>query len=209
MATLTACNIGSSPEPTADVDALYTEAAGTLVAEFAGEQTQTAGAVTPTPEASPTPLGSPTPLPTFPVAAGITPIGTVGFGGTPLPTAAGPVQYSNPVGCNDAQYIGGEPKDGKKMSPQHGFKASWSLLNKGTCAWDEGYVFAYKSGDRLSGTDVRITKESQFTEPGHSQAFVIPMEAPKQPGEYQGFWQMRGDDGTWFGSLVWVLIVVE
>lgn len=46
---LAACNIGKSPEPTPDVNALYTAAAETLVAQFNDQQTQTAQAATPTP----------------------------------------------------------------------------------------------------------------------------------------------------------------
>jgi len=207
--TLASCNLGKSPEPTPDVNALYTAAAGTLIAQMSEQQTETALAASPTAASSPTPLASRTPLPTFPSIGVLTPFGTFAAGLTPLATSPGTVVVSNPVGCNDAQYIGGEPRDGKIMNPQHGFDASWSLLNRGTCTWDEGYEFAFKSGDRLSGSNVKIRLESQFTEPGHSQAFVIPMEAPKLAGEYKGFWQMRSDDGTWFGSLVWVNIVVQ
>ena len=79
MLALTACNIGRSPEPTPDVNALYTAAAETLIAQFNEQQTQTAQAVTPTPQASPTPLASPSPLPTF-ALPGLTPLGTLSPG---------------------------------------------------------------------------------------------------------------------------------
>jgi hypothetical protein len=46
MTALTGCNIGRAPEPTADVNALYTAAAETLIAQFGEQQTQTAQAVT-------------------------------------------------------------------------------------------------------------------------------------------------------------------
>lgn len=211
MTALTACNIGRSPEPTADVNALYTAAAETLVAQFGEQQTQTAQAVTPTPSASPTPLASLAALPTFPLAAGLTPFSTLSLGLTPLPTPAGPVANSFPVGCNDAQFIGETIPDKTVMSPQHDFKKAWSLQNVGTCTWDEGYNFAFKSGETLSAQPlaVKLINESQFTKPGHSQAFVIQMEAPKAKGEYIGYWQMRSDDGSWFGSLVSVFIIVQ
>lgn len=209
LLTLTACNIGKAPEPTPDVNALYTAAAETLVAQFGDQLTQTALAAPATAAASPTPLASPSPLPTFAVSTGLTPLPTLGFGLTPLPTAAGPGQYSFPVGCNDAQFIGGDPPDGTKYDPQKDFKASWSMLNVGTCTWDEGYTFAFKTGERLSGSDVKIVQSGDFTKPRESQAFVVAMKAPKLPGEYKGFWQMRSDEGVWFGSLVWVDIVVK
>ena len=210
VTALTACNIGKSPEPTADVNALYTAAAETLIAQFGEQQTQTAQAVMSTPQASPTLLASPSPLPTFALSGGVTPFGTLSIGLTLLPTVAGLVANSFPVGCNDAQFIGETIPDKKVMSPQHNFTKAWSLQNVGTCTWDEGYSFAFKSGERLSAQPlvIKITFEEQFTKPGHSQAFVVQMEAPKAKGEYIGFWQMRSDDGSWFGSLVSVDIIV-
>jgi hypothetical protein len=214
-ATSAACNLGKSPQPTPDVAGLYTAAADTLVAQLHDQQTQTAAAVPPTPAASPTPLASFTSLPTLPLIAGLTPFGTFTFGTpgvglTPLPTlVSGTIVSGFAVGCNNAVFIGETIPDGTKMVPMHSFKKTWSLQNTGTCAWDEGYSFAFKSGERLGGFDVKITKSEDFTEPNHSQAFVIPMEAPKDAGEYKGYWQMKDDSGNWFGSLVSVDIIVE
>jgi hypothetical protein len=205
---LTACNIGKSPEPTPDVNALYTEAADTLIAQFNDQQTQTALAVTPTPQASPTPLASPSPLPTF-ALPGLTPLGTPLPGVTPRPTTAVGGAVSFPVGCNDAKFISETIPDKTKIDAQKEFKKAWSMLNVGTCTWDEGYTFAFKSGERLSGSDIKITKEEDFTAPGDSQAFVVTMKAPNKVGEFIGYWQMRADDGTWFGSLVSVYIIVD
>lgn len=208
MLILTACNIGKAPEPTPDVNALYTQAAETLVAQFNEQQTQTAGAATPTLQASPTPLASPSPFPTF-ALAGSTPFSTLGPGLTALPTTAagGPVSF--PVGCNDAKFISETIPDKTKIDAQKDFKKAWSMLNVGTCTWDEGYTFAFKSGERLSGNDIKITKEQDFTKPGESQAFVVAMKAPNKVGDFIGYWQMRDDAGTWFGSLVSVYIIVD
>lgn len=209
---LGACNLGKSPEPTADVNALYTEAAATLIGQMNEGLTQTAQAAPPTAQSSPTPLATFTPLPTFPVG-GLTPFGTAlaaGTAGIPLiPTLSGAPAQSWPQGCNDAQFIGETIPDGTKMNPLHDFKKAWSLLNVGTCTWDEGYSWAFKSGEQLNGSDVKIKFEAQFTEPGHSQAFVVHMDAPKQAGEYIGFWQMKDDSGQWFGSLCSVDIIVQ
>ena len=46
---ISACNLGKAPEPTPDVNALYTVAAETLVAKVGLDQTQTAAASSPTP----------------------------------------------------------------------------------------------------------------------------------------------------------------
>ena len=54
----------------------------------------------------------------------------------------------------------------------------------------------------------RSSNEDQFTQPGHSQAFVVHLQAPKAKGEYIGYWQMKTDAGEWFGSLVSIDIIV-
>jgi hypothetical protein len=106
------------------------------------------------------------------------------------------------VGCNNAVYLGQTVDDKTVMSSQKQFKNGWSLQNTGTCPWDENYTFAFKSGEQMSGEDIKIVKEDQFTQPGHSQAFVVHLQAPKAKGEYKGYWQMKSDTGEWFGSLV-------
>ena len=117
---------------------------------------------------------------------------------------------SFPVGCNDAKFIGETVPDKTKIDAQKDFKKAWSMLNVGTCTWDEGYTFAFKSGERLSGNDVKITKEDGLHQaPGESQAFVVTLKAPNKVGEFIGYWQMRDDTGTWFGSLVSVYIIVD
>ncbi len=205
------CNLGKSAEPTPDVSALYTVAAETLIAQSGLGETQTAAAASPT--ASPTVLASLTPLPTFAVGGvptfGTFTINTTIPGLTPLPTQSGSGSTGGmAVGCNNAILIGEKPADGKVISPRDTFEKSWSLQNSGTCAWDEGYIFSFKSGERMSGDDVKIVSGDQFTDPGHSQAFIVHLQAPKAKGEYKGFWQMKSDAGEWFGALVWVDIIV-
>jgi len=176
---LTSCNIGKSPEPTADVNAIFTSAAGTMIAQLNDQQTQTALAVPPTPASSPTPLDTFTPLPTF--AQGSTVLGTPflfatpGAGLAPLATIApttgsGSTHFA--VGCNDATFIGETVPDGTMVKPVKRFDKAWSLQNTGTCTWDEGYSFNFKSGEQLNGENILITKrsdKSSFTAPGHSR----------------------------------------
>jgi hypothetical protein len=48
-----------------------------------------------------------------------------------------------------------------------------------------------------------------YTEPQHSQTFVVKLTAPKTPGEYKGYWKLRDDAGNYFGPLVSVWIIVK
>jgi hypothetical protein len=219
-AALASCNIGKSPEPTADVNAIYTSAAQTMVAGLGAEQTQTAKALPPTSQSSPTPLATFTLLPTFAVGTSSVPFGTPLPSGTPgtpgIPTAkpttlpAGTNSVSFPVGCDNATYIGEtDPADGTHIDSSGLFEKGWSLQNSGTCTWDVGYTFAFKDGDQMQGEDIRISKSEDATKPGASQAFVVHFQAPTKAGEYKGRWQMKNASGVWFGSIVWVDILVK
>jgi hypothetical protein len=218
-AALTSCNIGKVPEPTADVNAIFTSAAATMVVQLNDQQTQTALAVPPTSLSSPTALATFTALPTF--SLGSTPFGTPfifvtpGLGLTPLaPTLppSGSVASGFAVGCNNATFVAENLPDKTVIAPGKKFVKSWELLNTGTCSWDDGYSFEFKSGEQMQGQNVLITKKSSssdFTAPGHSQTFNIPMWTPAAHGEYIGYWQMKGDNGQWFGSLVRVDLDVK
>jgi hypothetical protein len=216
-AALASCNIGKAPEPTADVNAIFTSAAGTMFAQLNDQQTQTALAVTDTPAATLTPFDTQTPMPTF--ASGSTPFGATSIfnipgltpGATIAPTSGGVVS-GFPVGCNNAELVAEKIPDKTVIAPAKQFTKTWQLQNTGTCTWDEGYSFDFKSGEQLQGEDVLLTKKSassDFTAPGHSQSFNIDMWTPGTAGEYKGYWQMKSDKGEWFGSLVWVDIIVH
>jgi Ig-like domain from next to BRCA1 gene len=205
-AALTACNIGSTPQPTVDVNAIFTAAAATMDAQLNDQATQTAAAV------SPTPAATFTALPTFPVIPLGTPFSTSAPGGSVLPTTStgGSTLGSTAVGCDDATYISEtKPDDGTQETAGQAFTKGWSLQNTGTCTWNTGYTFAFITGDQMEGKDILISKDSDFTDPGHSQTFIVKLTAPATAGEYKGYWQMKNATGVEFGSRVWVDIVVK
>ncbi len=208
--TLVSCNLGKAPEPTPDVQGIYTSAAQTMIAGLNAQQTQTAQAM---PTATDTPAASITPLATFAISTGSVPFGTPFVIGTPgtlaVTLAVGTLNLGNPVGCNAATQINESvPYDGTIIAGGKVFEKAWGFYNSGTCTWDDGYSFDFKSGDRMQGEDIIINKKDEFTAPNHTQNFIVQLQAPRAPGEYKGFWQMKGDDGNWFGALVWVDIVV-
>ncbi len=217
---LTSCNIGKAPEPTPDVNAVYTSAAQTMIAGLGAQQTQTAAAATATPQASPTSLASPTLLATFAISTGSVPFGTpltLGTPGsvllaTPLPagTSNALLAYSFPVGPDNAAYLGNKPKDKTQMKPGEEFDASFQMVNLGTSTWDEGYAFSFLEGDKMSATpeSIVIRSTADFVKPNGGITFISHLVAPKRSGEYIGYWQMVNDTGTRFGSKVFVDIVV-
>ncbi|MFT3892311.1 MAG: NBR1-Ig-like domain-containing protein [Anaerolineales bacterium] len=221
---LAGCNVGATPAPTVDVNAINTAIVGTTVAQLSGQMTQTAQAL---PTSASLPTEQPVNLPTFALptleasptaAAGALP--TISFNTTPvagltsLPTAAVSTSSNSwtKVGCNDAMFLSETLPDGSKVNAGKKFKKAWEIQNTGTCTWDEGYVFAFvaaQSSAGIEGYDIVINKTEEFTKPGHSQSFIIELTAPTKSGEYKGYWKLKSDDGTFFGPLVYFDIVVK
>lgn len=222
---LTACNMGATPAPTVDVNAINTAAFNTAAAQISLEQTQTALAA-PSATLLPTNTSAPLALPdngtVLPTAAGGLP--TVSFnttpttplpGFTPLATsiAATSAGIGNTAsGCNDALFVGETLPDKSVVGAGKDFAKAWELKNTGSCTWDEGYVFAFQanlSNIEIIGYDIVIKSSDEFTKPGHSQSFIIKLTAPTTAGEYKGYWKMRDDSGGYFGPLVFLDIVVK
>ncbi len=226
-ASLSSCNIGKAPEPTQDVNAIYTAAAGTMLAQFGDQMTQTAQAIPPTPAESPTPLATFTSLPTFSVAPGTTPFGAAGTqfvfntpagAGTPLPTlstggSTGSTS-STAVGCSDSAYVteasgSGFTVDGDTVASNKKFSVGFQMANTGTCSWDQGYSFVFVSGDQMNGNNILIKSGDRVTAPGNSNTFIVNFQAPAASGDYKSFWRMKDDKGNLFGQTVYIQITVK
>jgi uncharacterized protein with LGFP repeats len=81
------------------------------------------------------------------------------------------------------------------------------MRNTGTCAWKAGTQLVFSSDDQLGGPpDVPVTAP---VAPGAEVDISVNLKAPSAPGSYQGKWQLRNHTGTFFGSAVWVRIVVQ
>jgi Ig-like domain-containing protein len=219
-ASLTSCNIGKAPEPTVDVNTIYTSAAQTMISALNVQQTQTAGAATATPNSSPTAQASFTPLPTFAVVStGSIPFGTASVFGTPgtpgagvtlLPTLTGGTPGSSTAsGCDNSAFISDVTvPDGTVMKPGKDFVKTWAIENTGTCTWDDGYALIYQGGT-LDGYDVKIKNTDQFVVPGKTTYFSVNLTASLTPNTYTDCWKMRNDRGAYFGTFICVSIKVQ
>lgn len=225
---LSACNIGlTPPPPTQDVGAIQTQAFGSVLTQAAQNSTQTAVAIPPTP--IPTNTIAPTnTLPAIPTsdAFGI-PTNTPFIFNTQQPgltPQAGGLSFTATVGsystvttqngCSNGYLVSeSQPYDGKTILFNTDFTKSWDFINTGTCAWDEGYTFAFvaefSTGPKyvLPSKDYIIPKTGPFVKPGATGTFSVPMRAPKDPGDYTWYFKLKDDAGQYFGSLVWVRII--
>jgi heat shock protein HslJ len=85
------------------------------------------------------------------------------------------------------------------------FVKSWRLQNVGTCTWDPTYSLAYVGGDAMGGSYVVIHGQ---TPPNATYDAHVNLVAPTEGGRYQGFWQMRNQEGQYFGERIWAGIQV-
>jgi len=225
MLTLAACNVGATPAPTVDVNAINTAAFTTAMAQISAQQTQSALAAPATPLPTNTSISLATSAVASPTgnAGGVLP--TVSFNTTPnttplagltqIPTSLPPTssgQVGTASGCNDAALIGETLPDKSVVDAGKAFNKAWDLKNTGTCTWDDGYIFAFQaslSSSAIVGYDIVIDRSKEIIKPGHDQSFIVKLTAPTTPGEYKGYWKLQSDDGSLFGPLVFFDVIVE
>ena len=227
--TLAACNVGATPAPTVDVNAINTAAVATAMGQISAQLTMTALAAPPTntPPPTDTPLslstvalpttgaavsptaGTPGALPTLSFnSTATTPI--AGF--TPLSSPAAPVNTAV-LGdsCNNSSYVADVTyPDNSTIKPGINFEKVWRIQNTGTCAWDEGYKLAFVSGDQaLDPTSFEFKDSKDFVSGGETADLGVDLTAPNAEGTYFAQWRMQSDAGVFFGTYLTITIVVK
>ena len=196
---LSACGPSETPVPTADMNALFTQVAGTIAVEY----TQTALAMpvaTNTPEPTFTAIASPT---TQPLAI-TTPILVA------TPTLSGavfvPTVSTTANGCYDAALVTDVTiPAGTKFDPGAKFEKTWRVSNTGTCDWTTDFKLTYVGGD-LFGSDT--TKIRARVPVGDTKDLSLQMVAPAGSGKVVSNWQMATDTGDLFGPVFSVSITL-
>lgn len=172
--------------PTLDPDAIQTLAVET----FSAALTQTALAAP-----------SDTPVPTLTASPTIRPIVTV-IGGA---TTAGQ-GISSTAACYRLTFVSDVTvPDNTAMTPNQSFTKTWKVLNSGSCAWDAGFKFAYKSGEQMNGATYVLPSA---VAPNATVDISVTMNAPAKTGTLRGDWQMSTAGGQFFGDIIYVQIVV-
>jgi len=200
---LSACGPSTTPTPTVDVNAIYTQAAATIVVEL----TQTAQALptaTPVPPTE-TPAPSPTsqPVETQPVATVIPTIPPVATAaGWPTPTTDAAAAF----GCYNATLLADVSVPyGANFSPGDKFTKTWRVRNTGTCDWNRGFLLVYVSGDTFGASSQSIGVKVLA---GEVAEISLPMVAPNLTGTVSSVWQLATDIGKPFGNYLGVTITL-
>jgi hypothetical protein len=226
--TLAACNVGATPAPTVDVNAINTAAVATAMGQISAQLTQTA-LVAPTNTAPPTNTAlalATSALPTTAAGTAATPgaggaLPTLSFNTTPG-TNASPIAGFTPISgspaapvtgdsCNNSAYIADVTiPDGTVLSPGEDFDKVWRIQNTGSCTWDEGYKLVFIAGERaLDPTSYEITSAADFVAAGETVDMGVDLTAPEAEGSYTATWQMQTDTGAFFGTPLTVVIEVQ
>src|SRR5689334_2373030 len=183
----------SGQEPTADVAAIRTSAASTVVSQF----TLTAAAFTPIPS-----------LPTDTPA----PAATQAPEETSTATQAPVAQVTNAQGttvalCDSLAFVADvNVPDGTSMAPGQDFLKTWRVKNTGSCPWGAGYKLVHAYGDEMSG---QIQPLTGVVQPGEEVEISVQFKAPDAANQYVSAWQMSNPKGVTFPQVIFVKIVVQ
>lgn len=180
------------------------EAEGTATPTLNPDQIQTlaietfSAALTQTASADP----SDTPVPTLTASATFAPIATI-TGGTPVSNQPAPATTAS---CYRLTFVSDvSVPDNTAMTQGQAFTKTWKVLNSGSCPWDAGFKFAFKSGEAMSGATYTL---ASAVAPNATFDISVAMTAPARTGTLRGDWQMSTASGQFFGDIVYVQIVV-
>ncbi len=185
---LAACGPGNAnATPTMSVDAIYTAAYTTLIAQQATQLALTPPTNTPKPTKEPTLAPPPSPIAT------LAPIGTPTVGGASS-------------ACDSAVFVSDVTiPDNTVVDPGKKFVKTWRLLNKGSCTWTTSYKLAFNDGDQMGGADSFVTVP---VAPGAVSDLSVTLTAPNTNGTYKGNWQMQNASNQSFGNIIYVQVKV-
>ena len=193
---ITAC--GGSPqtsqEPTPDVAAVRTSAAGTVVSQF----TLTAAAFTPVPSL-PTDTSAPPEVSTSATASQPPLAQITNAQGTTI-------ALCDILSC-DVSTVDVNIPDNTIMTPGQDFVKTWKVKNIGSCPWGADYELVYAGySDDMSGQFQPLT---EVVQPGQEVDVSVQFKAPDAAGVYLSAWQMSNPAGITFPEPIYVKILVQ
>lgn len=110
-------------------------------------------------------------------------------------------------GTNNLDYVADVTiPDETELAPGADFIKTWRVRNNGTRPWGAGYTLAFSS-DTLMSAEQSVPLPA--LEPGQVAEVSVPMTAPLVKRRYKSSWQARDADGTPFGDIIFLIIIVS
>jgi hypothetical protein len=111
--------------------------------------------------------------------------------------------------------------DLNQLAPGQLFQATWRFRNTGTTTWDSNYLLVYtkrphpetngllrsQMGAAWSKPITALGAAPQVR-PGETADLTLTLKAPAGAGMFGANWQLQAPDGTRFGALRWLRVVV-
>lgn len=91
------------------------------------------------------------------------------------------------------------------IQPGATFVKTWRVQNNGNTVWGAGYTLAFVNGTAMTSNTVAPLPT---TAPWAQIDLSVTLQAPTVPGTYFGDWRLRDANGTPFGNVVYLRIVV-
>jgi hypothetical protein len=114
----------------------------------------------------------------------------------PQPQPQAPAQ---PASCAQLRWVSDVTiPDGTAIAPGAQFVKTWKVRNAGTCSFSGTLTFI-GTGNKMGGTSPTVLPK---IDAGQQADVSINLTAPTQPGDYQGTWQPRTNDGVAMENLV-------
>jgi hypothetical protein len=118
---------------------------------------------------------------------------------TEMPTTT-PTRTGTPIAepCNAAAFVEDVTvPDGSTFPQKTNFTKVWRLKNVGTCDWTSFYDLVFVDGNRMG--EERVKALQGLVRPGESVDISVDLQAPEDPGNYEGLWMLRDPGGVLFG----------
>jgi hypothetical protein len=179
---LSACNMPRRGQTPVSRDALYTQAALTVIAQTTlvaqPPATQPGATLLPTLILPP---GTLTPIPTY----------------TPAPTSR-PSATTTPQPCERVRFVKDVTiPDDTQLRPGETFVKTWRIRNAGTCIWTTAYQLMFAGGE-VMGSPSSIAL-SRNVGPGEEIDLSVNLVAPSGEGTYRGNYMLRNASNIPFG----------
>jgi methionine-rich copper-binding protein CopC len=89
------------------------------------------------------------------------------------------------------------PLPNTRVGPGEPLPVSWTLFNRGTCAWDSAVSLRFRqaSGSRMSDPSLSTLPLGEAVPPTEAHTFHVPMRAPRADGSYREEWELVGPGG--------------